>query len=107
MPRTPQDRTKVNLFLQSDVLAALKKMATIRGTTYSDLVRDACRRYVVSEGAKLVKEQQQMAAMQPSKPIHPGALPDESSPREPETDEMAAVERSETDGFDIDPRERE
>lgn len=75
MPRTPQDRVKVNLFLQADVLAAMKKMATIRGTTYSDLVREACRRFVVAEASKLIEEQKQLDAVAPqgagSKPSTP------------------------------------
>lgn len=92
MPRSPQDRVKVNLFLQADVLAALKKMATIRGTTYSDLVREACRRFVVAEAGKLIEDQKQLDALRPA-PSRPMTW-EEITPSPPTAD-------------DSDPRERE
>lgn len=60
MPRTPQDRTKVNVYIQQNVLAALKKIATLKGTSYSELLRIAAAEYVLREGKRALEEQQRI-----------------------------------------------
>lgn len=57
MPRRPNDLIKLNLYFQPQVLEGMKRIAVAKGTTYSELVRMACREYVLREGGKLVQEQ--------------------------------------------------
>ena len=56
MPRRPNDLIKLNLYFQPQVLEGLKRVAAAKGTTYSELIRTACREYVVREGGRLVQE---------------------------------------------------
>lgn len=54
MTRAPAGNTKINIYFNEQVLEALKKLALVKGTTYSELIREACRSYVLDEGPKLV-----------------------------------------------------
>ena len=54
MARHKTDNVRVNIFMEPKVLQALKTLAKRRGTTYSQLIRDASRTFVVAE---LRKEQ--------------------------------------------------
>ena len=49
MARPKTDNIRVNIFMEPKVLHALKTLATRRGTTYSQLVRDACREFAVTQ----------------------------------------------------------
>ncbi len=49
MPRPPSGNIRVNFYIDPRVLAALRKLARVRGTTYSDLIRMATNAYVISE----------------------------------------------------------
>lgn len=62
MPRNPQDRIKVNVYVQTNVLAALKKIALMKGTSYSELLRQAAAEYVVREGSRALQEKKQIEA---------------------------------------------
>jgi len=57
MPRAPSGMQRINIFLQPQVLQVLKTLAKRRGTTYSQLVREALREYAVAQ-AKLEKEKE-------------------------------------------------
>jgi predicted DNA binding CopG/RHH family protein len=43
---------RVNLFVQPNVLSAFKALAKRRGTTYSQLMREALRSYAVDQARK-------------------------------------------------------
>lgn len=49
MPRPRTENVRVNVFMEPKVLRALKMLAKRRGTTYSQLIRDASREFVVVE----------------------------------------------------------
>lgn len=54
MARTPSGNIKVNVYVDARVLEALRKISAARGTTYSELIREACRLYVLQEGPKVL-----------------------------------------------------
>lgn len=56
MTRAPAGNEKINLYFNSQVLQAMKRLALMRGTTYSELVREACREFVLREGPKVVTD---------------------------------------------------
>lgn len=56
MARTSSANTKINIYFSDPVLEALKKMAAARGTTYSELIREACRAYVIKEAPRILEE---------------------------------------------------
>lgn len=63
MTRTPTGQTRINFHVHADTLAALKLIAARRGTTYSELIRMACREYVLKQGQKMIDEQMQIRQM--------------------------------------------
>lgn len=56
MVRTPTGRTRINYHEHPPVLEALKRIATHRGTTYSDLIRAATREFVLRQGGATAVE---------------------------------------------------
>ena len=50
------DRERINFYFDKQVLEALKKLAALKNTTYSELIRVATREYVVREGAKAIAD---------------------------------------------------
>lgn len=56
MTRQSAGNTKINIYFNERVLDALRKMAQTKGTTYSELIRDACQQYVLKEGPKIVTD---------------------------------------------------
>lgn len=62
MVRLSTGSTKINVYMPDNVLAALKKLAEMKGTTYSELIRVAAQQYVVREGPKMIQEAKQIAA---------------------------------------------
>lgn len=56
MTRASAGNDKINIYFNAQVLAALKRLALARGTTYSELIREACREYVLREGPKVLGE---------------------------------------------------
>lgn len=56
MVRTRTDRIKINIYFQERVLEGMRRLAAARGTTYSELIREACREYVVREGGKVLAD---------------------------------------------------
>ena len=58
MVRTSNDRVKINIYFQARVLEGMRRLAEAKGTTYSELIREACRDYVVREGGKVISENQ-------------------------------------------------
>lgn len=55
MSRPKTDTVRINIFMNNKVLKALKTLATRRGTSVSQLIRDASRSFVIKE---LKKEQE-------------------------------------------------
>ena len=51
------ERIRVNFYFDEQVLSGLKNIAAIKNTTYSELIRVACREYVIREGAKAIADQ--------------------------------------------------
>lgn len=71
MSRTSvRGRERLNLYFDANVLEALRRIAEARGTTYSELIRQACREYVLTQGGRTVQEVQAMKEMtkHPGKP---------------------------------------
>lgn len=56
MTRASAGNDKINIYFNAQVLAAMKRLALARGTTYSELIREACREFVLKEGPKLLDE---------------------------------------------------
>lgn len=56
MTRPSTGKTRVNIYFDDRILEALRRIGEARGITYSELIRDACRRYVFAEGGKVVQE---------------------------------------------------
>lgn len=56
MSRTSTGNTKINIYFNDQVLEALKKMAIARGTTYSELIREAARDYVLKKAPQILDE---------------------------------------------------
>ena len=50
------NRERINFYFDGQVLEALKKLADLKNTTYSELIRVACREYVVREGQKAIND---------------------------------------------------
>lgn len=49
MPKPKTENIRVNLLMPPAVVKGLKALAQRRGTTYSELIRSACREYVTTE----------------------------------------------------------
>lgn len=67
MVRTKNDRIRINFYLDNRVFEAMRRIAEARGTTYSELIRIACRDYVLANGGNVVKELATMKAL--TKPL--------------------------------------
>jgi predicted DNA binding CopG/RHH family protein len=53
MPRPPpKDKERINFFIPTKTLDALKALASRRGTNYSELLRQAAREFAVAELTK-------------------------------------------------------
>lgn len=68
MVRIKNDRIRLNLYFDERVFEALRRMAEARGTTYSELIREACREYALANGGRTVKEAVTMKEL--TKPLH-------------------------------------
>ena len=55
MARPKNDVERINAYIPVKVMAAVRKLARRRGTTYSELIRTAVREYAVRE-AKVEKD---------------------------------------------------
>lgn len=56
MTRAPAGNEKINIYFNTQVLAAMKRLALARGTSYSELIREACREFVLKEGPNVLAE---------------------------------------------------
>lgn len=56
MTRAPAGNQKINIYFNEKVLDALRKMALAKGTTYSELIREACRGYVLKHGPDVITD---------------------------------------------------
>lgn len=65
MARPATGNVKVNLYFDEKILKALRHIGAARGITYSELVREAVRRYVLAEGGKVVLEAAEMKRLVP------------------------------------------
>jgi len=50
------NRERINFYFDEQILEALKKLAILKNTTYSELIRVACREYVIREGQKAIND---------------------------------------------------
>jgi hypothetical protein len=50
------NRAHVHFYLDEPILEGMKRVAVLRNTTYSELMRVACREYLVREAAKAAAE---------------------------------------------------
>jgi hypothetical protein len=48
------DRVRINFYFDEQVFEAMKKLAALKNVTYSELIRTACREYVVREGTAAI-----------------------------------------------------
>lgn len=50
------DRIRINFYFDKQLFDAMRQLATIKNTTYSELIRNASREYIVREGKKAMDE---------------------------------------------------
>jgi len=63
MTRASAGNDKINIYFNAKVLAAMKRLALARGTTYSELIREACREFVLREGPKVLSDDKAVKEM--------------------------------------------
>lgn len=63
MARTNRNVVKVNIYLPEGVLEVMRRLAASRGCAYSELIREACRTYVLKEGPELIRESRNIQEM--------------------------------------------
>lgn len=56
MTRPSTGKKKVNIYFDERMLEALRRIGETRGITYSELIREAVRKYVFAEGGKVIQE---------------------------------------------------
>jgi metal-responsive CopG/Arc/MetJ family transcriptional regulator len=56
MTRPSTGKKKVNIYFDERMLEALRRIGDARGVTYSELIREAVRKYVFAESGKVVQE---------------------------------------------------
>lgn len=56
------DKVKVNIYMSPDMLQALKRLAAMQDVPYAELVRAACRDYIVQHRGRIEHERQAMEA---------------------------------------------
>lgn len=50
------ERVRINFYFDSQVFEAMRKLAVLKNVTYSELIRAACREYVIREGQKAIND---------------------------------------------------
>jgi hypothetical protein len=50
------ERLRLNFYLDTPVFDSLRALALQKNTTYSELIRQACREYLVREGSRAAEE---------------------------------------------------
>lgn len=58
------DKVKINLYMSADLLAAMKKLAARRDQSYAELVRTACRDYVIAHAQTIIKSSKTMETIE-------------------------------------------
>lgn len=56
MIRTRNARIRLNLYFDNPVFEAIRIIGSARGQTYSEVIRIACREYVLEHSGKVIKE---------------------------------------------------
>lgn len=54
MTRAAAGNSKINIYFNDRVLEALRKLARLQGTTYSELIRRASEEFVVKNAGKIM-----------------------------------------------------
>lgn len=49
-------RVRVNFYFDEQVFEGMKRLAELKNQSYSELIRVACREYLVREGAKAIAD---------------------------------------------------
>ena len=52
MPKPAINNTRINMLISPRLLDQLRVLAKYRGTTYTALINDACRAYILTEAKK-------------------------------------------------------
>lgn len=50
------EKVKVNMFMSPDLLAKLKHLAKLQDVSYSEVIRAACRDYIVANRERLERD---------------------------------------------------
>lgn len=54
------ERERVNFYLDTDLLGGMKKLAILKNTTYSELIRQACSEYIARHTAQAQTDKTQL-----------------------------------------------
>lgn len=65
MTRPSTGKVKINIYFDERMLEAMRRIGEARGVTYSELIREAVRRYVSAECGKVVQEATDMRRLVP------------------------------------------
>ncbi len=57
------EKIKCNIHFPPDMLAALKKLAHARDVSYAEIVRQACRAFIVANAADILQERRAMESV--------------------------------------------
>lgn len=57
------DKVKVNIYMSPEMLSALKKLADLQDRPYAELVRTACKEYILANAKKIAAEREQLGAV--------------------------------------------
>ena len=49
------DRLRINFYFDAQIFEAMQKIAKLQNTTYSELIRIACREYVIREAPAVMR----------------------------------------------------
>jgi hypothetical protein len=49
------DRLRINFYFDAQIFEAMQKIAALQNTTYSELIRVACREYVIREAPGVMR----------------------------------------------------
>jgi hypothetical protein len=58
--RIATGKTKISIYFDDRILEALRVIGRARGVTYSELIREACRKFAVVEGGRVVQESHEL-----------------------------------------------
>ncbi len=69
------DRIRVNFYIDSQIIDAMQKIAYLKNTSYSELIRRACLEYVVREAPAAMASAQALNGLGALAPVPVGTGP--------------------------------